>query len=172
KISVNCSRMQLKNASFLQRYCKIADKYDVPHQYLEIELTENVVFEDVSRLSEIINEIHAAGFGCSMDDFGSGYSSLNLIKDIHVDTLKLDRSFFSGSLSDISRTESVVGSVVTMSKALGMVTVAEGVEDRIHVDMLKRLGCDYIQGYYYAKPMPIKDFETLTFRDESGANAD
>lgn len=163
KISVNCSRIHLKNANFIERYRLIAEKYNIPHQVIEIELTENTVFGDVEFLSKIIDAIHEAGFGCSMDDFGSGYSSLNLIKDIPVDTLKLDKIFFRSGSKDIERTESVVGSIITMSKALNMETVAEGVEEQIQVDMLKRLNCDYLQGYFYAKPMPISQFEKLAY---------
>lgn len=163
KISVNCSRIHLKNANFIERYRLIAGKYNIPHQVIEIELTENTVFGDVEFLSKIIDAIHEAGFGCSMDDFGSGYSSLNLIKDIPVDTLKLDKIFFRSGSKDIERTESVVGSIITMSKALNMETVAEGVEEQIQVDMLKRLNCDYLQGYFYAKPMPISQFEKLAY---------
>lgn len=163
KISVNCSRVHLKNPHFLDYYLEITERYGVPARYLEIELTENVVFEDVSRLSSMINEIHAAGFGCSMDDFGSGYSSLNLIKDIPVDTIKLDKIFFQSTSHDLARMESVIGSILMMSRSLQMKTVAEGVEEREQVDMLSRLGCDYIQGYFFAKPMPIPDFEKLAF---------
>ncbi|MEG2525866.1 MAG: EAL domain-containing protein [Oscillospiraceae bacterium] len=170
KISVNCSRMHLRNADFIDRYSTIANSYNLPHELLEIEITENAVFEDVEYLSKIITKIHDAGFGCSMDDFGSGYSSLNLIKDIPVDTIKLDRFFFSGDPSDLQRTESVVGSVISMSQALGINTVAEGIEDRAQVEMLKRLGCDLIQGFYFAKPMPIPQFEELAFGAASPLN--
>lgn len=172
KISVNCSRMHLKNATFLQQYKQVAQKYALPVNSIEIELTENTVFEDVEYLSKIIRDIHAAGFGCSMDDFGSGYSSLNLIQDIPVDTIKLDKIFFRTSSRDIRRTESVVGSIITMTKALNMETVAEGVEEREQVDMLKRLNCDYIQGYFFAKPMPIDNFEQIAFPDKIQSAAD
>lgn len=163
KISVNCSRVHLKNPKFLDKYCAIAAKYNIPDGLLEIELTENAVFEDVESLTRTIEKIHAAGFGCSMDDFGSGYSSLNLIQDIPVDTLKLDKIFFRNGSKNLQRTESVVGSIISMSKALSMVTVAEGVEERLQVDMLKRLNCDLIQGYYFAKPMPVDKFELLAY---------
>ncbi|MEG2421595.1 MAG: EAL domain-containing protein, partial [Oscillospiraceae bacterium] len=163
RISVNCSRVHLKMPGFLAQYCLIADRYAVPHQLLEIEVTENVVFEDVHYLTQIISGIHAAGFSCSMDDFGSGYSSLNLIQDIPVDVLKLDKIFFRSNAHGLGRTESVVGSIIAMARALSMETVAEGVEERHQVDMLRRLGCDYIQGYYFARPMSIPDFEVLAF---------
>lgn len=163
KVSVNCSRVHLKNPQFLNRYIDICTRCNVPPEHIEIELTENVVFENVSFLSTIIEDIHSAGFGCSMDDFGSGYSSLNLIQDIPVDTLKLDKVFFRNGTKDLNRTESVVGSILAMARSLSMYTVAEGVEERAQVDMLKRLGCDYIQGYYFARPMPIAEFEQLAY---------
>lgn len=167
KISVNCSRVQLNFPDFLKGYRDIAQKYQVPPRYIEIELTESVVMEDVQRLAKVINDIHAIGFGCSMDDFGSGYSSLNLIQSIPVDTLKLDKIFFDDSSHDPKRTESVVGSIVGMAKALSMDTVAEGVEHHDQVEMLRRIGCDYIQGYVFAKPMPIAQFEELLFGVEN-----
>lgn len=162
KVSVNCSRLHLRSMGFLEQYQLLADKYQVPHSLLEIEVTENTVFEDVGHLPEIIGKIRDAGFGCSMDDFGSGFSSLNLLQDIPVDTLKLDKIFFRPD-GDLARSEAVVSSILTMSKALFMETVAEGVEIQVQVEMLKRLGCNYIQGYYYAKPMPITEFEQLAY---------
>lgn len=164
KISVNCSRMHLKNPRFFDRYCAIANKYDIPPKFIEIELTETTVFNNVEQLVHTIEEIQQAGFGCSMDDFGSGYSSLNLIQDIPVDTLKLDKIFFRNGAKDLHRTESILSSIISMAKALSMKTVAEGVEHRPQVDMLRRLNCDYIQGYVFAKPMPIPQFEELLFQ--------
>lgn len=163
KVSVNCSRVQLGKADFLNAYRDLLDRYQVPPELLEIELTESVVMEDVERLTKIIEDIHDIGCGCSMDDFGSGYSSLNLIQSIPVDTLKLDKIFFHGSTKDSSRMKSVVGSIVGMAKALSMATVAEGVEYGEQVTMLQDIGCNYIQGYVFAKPMPISAFEELAF---------
>lgn len=163
KVSINCSRIHLRNEHFIERYCALADKHGVARSVLEIELTENIVFDDVERLSSIITNIRAAGFGCSMDDFGSGYSSLNLIQDIPVDTIKLDRVFFRKGAEGIKQSEPVVKSVIDMSKALKLKTVAEGIEEREQVEMLKRLRCDYIQGYYFARPLPIDQFEKLAF---------
>ena len=147
----------------LDKYYEIFSRYSVPSQYIEIELTENMVYEDTERLSAIIDEIHSMGFGCSMDDFGSGYSSLNLIQDIPVDTLKLDKIFFRNTKNNYGRTKSVVSSIIVMAKSLSMTTVAEGVEEYNQVKMLKEIGCDYIQGYVFAKPMPISNFEELLF---------
>lgn len=163
KVSVNCSRVQLKYADFLDQYVRICESCQVPPKWIEIELTENVVFENVENLKKIIDQIHAVGFGCSMDDFGSGYSSLNMIQDIPVDTIKLDKVFFRNKDKDLSRTKSVVGSFLQMAEQLHMETVAEGVEEKAQVEMLRELGCVYIQGYYFAKPMPIGEFEELLF---------
>lgn len=163
QISVNCSRVHLKDSKFYLPYLRIAEKYKVPPRLLEIEFTESVVMEETDRLIDIINEIHRFGMGCSMDDFGSGYSSLNMIRTIPVDTLKLDKIFFKGDNADLDRVESVIGSIVSMAQALSMHTVAEGIESHTQVELLKRVGCDMVQGYVFAKPMPIPDFEKLAF---------
>lgn len=158
KISVNCSRVHIKDSEFVKTYLRIAAKHQVPPSLLEIELTENLVIEDMEHFKHVVREIHDAGFGCSMDDFGSGYSSLNMIKDLVVDTIKLDKIFFSqmGQIGD--RTEAVVSNIIGMAKALSMETVAEGVEEDAQVVMLRRIGCDIIQGYVFARPMPADEF--------------
>lgn len=166
-ISVNCSRVHLKSSNFLDAYVKIAQEFNIPPKLLEIELTESVVMEDSGRLTKVIDEIHREGFTCSMDDFGSGYSSLNLIQSIAVDTLKLDKIFFRKLDQDPERMRSVVGSIVNMAQALTMVTVAEGVEYPEQVEMLREIGCDYIQGYVFAKPMEVPSFEQLAFGEEN-----
>ncbi|WP_195267709.1 EAL domain-containing protein [Eubacterium sp. 1001713B170207_170306_E7] len=163
KISINCSRMHLKDPHFLKPYIELSEKYSIDRKYLEIELTESIVLENTDQLAQIIETIRSAGFGCSMDDFGSGYSSLNLIRTIPVDTLKLDRIFFYGSAAQSTKSEAVVKNIISMAKALSMEAVAEGIEERAQVEMLKKAGCDYIQGYVFAKPMSIKDFERLLF---------
>lgn len=166
RISVNCSRLHFKDINFLYNYTRIADKYNVDRSLIEIEVTESMVLENSTHLIDIIRNIKSAGFECSMDDFGSGYSSLNLIQSIPVDVLKLDKIFFHGDGVDIYRTEAVVSSIITLAKSLSMETVAEGVEVREHVEMLKRAGCDYIQGYVFAKPMDIASFEALAIENK------
>lgn len=163
KTSVNCSRVHVKSKNFLDAYRTIAERYRIPERLIEIELTESIVMEDSHRLIEVIEDIHEAGFACSIDDFGSGYSSLNMIQSIPADTLKLDKIFFRNRTKDPSRTRSVVQSIVSMAQALSMETVAEGVEYEDQVDMLEEIGCDYVQGYVFARPMPIADFERLAF---------
>lgn len=168
RISVNCSRLHFKDKNFLTEYVRIAEEFQLDKSLIEIEVTESMVLENSVRLISIIRNIKKAGFECSMDDFGSGYSSLNLIQTIPVDVLKLDKIFFHGEGVDLSRTEAVVTNIISMAKALSMETVAEGVEEREQVDMLKRAGCDYIQGYVFAKPMDIPAFESLAADNVKG----
>lgn len=168
RVSVNVSRINLKKENFLDDYQRIALKYAIDPGYIEFEFTESVVMDDFGTLIKVIERIHAMGFTCSMDDFGSGYSSLNVLQAVAVDTLKLDKIFFRGNAEDANRIESVLSSVIDMAKALSMDTVAEGVEEPEQVDMLQRMGCDFIQGYVFARPMPIADFEKLAFAGEGG----
>ncbi len=161
-ISVNLSRAHLPDPDFLKPYQQICERYRVPPQLLEFELTESIMFENFDPLMSVIEKIHEAGFSCSMDDFGSGYSSLNVLKEMPVDAIKLDRDFFVfGSRSDASRGQSVIQSVVELAQKLGIKTVAEGVETIKQVDFLAKIGCDMVQGFVFAKPMGIPDFERL-----------
>ena len=103
-----------------------------------------------------------------MDDFGSGYSSLNVLKDIDIDVLKIDMKFMSDTEIP-GRGENILASVVNMAKVLEMPVIAEGVEKESQVRFLKNIGCEYVQGYYYAKPMPAEEYEKMLFRDEEQA---
>ncbi|MEG0360730.1 MAG: EAL domain-containing protein, partial [Longicatena sp.] len=163
KISINCSRAHLKNRDFVEQYKEIFKKYTIPAKYIEIEMTESIVYENKEELKYIISQFHALGFECSMDDFGSGYSSLNLIQDLPFDTLKIDRIFFT-HMEEVEKTEAIIQSIIMMAKALSMHTVAEGVEELQHVEMLRRIDCELIQGYVFAKPQSIEDFEKLFFK--------
>lgn len=116
-ISVNLSRAHLPDPDFLEPYREICRKYQVPLSLLEFELTESIMFENFEPLVPVIENLHQSGFTCSMDDFGSGYSSLNILKEMPVDAIKLDRDFFlSGSRSDVSRGKSVIESVIELAK--------------------------------------------------------
>lgn len=160
-ISVNLSRIQLKKPGFLKQYQAIQERYSIPPQLLEMELTETIVFENLDYLKQIISEIHQLGFRCSMDDFGSGYSSLNVLKEVPVDTLKLDRVFFDKESSP--RGNMVVESVINLARKLGMTTVSEGIETTPQVKFLRTIDCDIVQGYVFSRPLKIKDFEEMVF---------
>ncbi|MEG2421493.1 MAG: EAL domain-containing protein, partial [Oscillospiraceae bacterium] len=158
----------LNDPDFLDRYKDIFSHYDFPAKLLEIELTESMVFDDVARLSEVIGKVKEIGFTCSLDDFGSGYSSLNLLKDIPVDVLKLDRSFFYSTNEDETQSRHVVGNIVDLAKKLHMRTVSEGIETLEWVDYLRSVKCDMVQGYVFAKPMPVAQFEKLMQKEKNG----
>ncbi|KXU42309.1 MAG: EAL domain-containing protein [Longibaculum muris] len=158
-ISVNLSRNHLQNSDFLKDYKNIQSKYQIPSELIEIELTETVVFENLEILRHIINEIHNCGYKCSMDDFGSGYSSLNVLKEIPVDILKLDKVFFGKENNQ--RANDIVESVIRLAKKLGMETIAEGIETIPQVELLRSMECDMIQGYVFSKPVPVDEFEKI-----------
>ncbi len=158
-ISINFSRLHLQNQSFVNDIINIADSYRVPKKYLEIELTESTIFDNETVLEDVLAKLHNAGFTLSMDDFGTGYSSLGLLKNLAVDVIKFDRTFFSNSRYK-TRAKTVIENVIKMAKELGIHTVAEGVESIEHIEFLREIGCESVQGYYYARPMPAEDFST------------
>lgn len=160
-ISVNMSRAHFVNNDFFKEYIRIKNEYDIPSKYIEIELTETMVFEDPEMFSKIIKKIHQAGFKCSMDDFGSGYSSLNLLKDLELDIVKLDRAFFSSEMMENKKENIIVKSIIDMTQALNMLTVAEGIESKQQMEFLSKTACDYIQGYVISKPVSINEFERM-----------
>ncbi len=159
-ISCNLSRLHLQNPRLTSMLTSIAEKYKVSTQYLEIELTESLMHEDIQKLIETMLSLKKAGFKISIDDFGSGYSSLNMLKDIPADVLKIDKEFLSRSTEN-PKGAIILSSVVTMAKQLNLKTIAEGVEVIEEVTLLKRIGCEMVQGYYYAKPMPSQEFNDL-----------
>ena len=160
-ISVNLSRNHLLDPQFLKKYEAIQKTYGIASHLLEFELTETVVFENLELLKNVIAQIHAAGFQCSMDDFGSGYSSLNVLKEIPVDILKLDGAFFDKEGDP--RGNDVVETAIELARKLGMKTVAEGVETFTQVEFLRKADCDMVQGYVFSKPLSIENFEVLAF---------
>lgn len=157
-VSVNVSRAHFVESNLAEQICQMVDGAGCPRNLLEIELTESAFFDDENAMIDTINKLKAYGFLVSMDDFGSGYSSLNSLKDMPLDILKLDAGFFRGS-EDNPRTEIVVSEAIRLAKSLNMMTVAEGVEEKSTVDFLAKEGCDMIQGYYYSKPMPREEYE-------------
>ena len=157
-ISVNVSRAHFIESDLAEQIRDTVDNEGAPRELIEIELTESAFFDDKKALISIIERLKSYGFIVSMDDFGAGYSSLNSLKDMPLDVLKLDADFFRGE-SEGGRGEKVVSEVIRLAKVLDMHTVAEGVEDKDQVDFLAKLDCDMIQGYYYAKPMPGADYE-------------
>ena len=157
-ISVNVSRAHFTRENLAEHICGIIDKYQVPHHVIELELTESAFFDDKEVLLNTVKQLREFGFVVSMDDFGAGYSSLNSLKELHIDVLKIDADFFRGADSE-ERGLLIVSEVIDLAKKLDMKIVAEGIENREQVDFLAKQECDLIQGYYFAKPMPINEFE-------------
>lgn len=166
-VSVNMSRAHLSDRDFLKRYEEIRKRYGVPADLLETELTETLVFGNPDVLMQVIDAFHKCGYRCSMDDFGSGYSSLNMLKDIPIDTIKLDQVFFQTNHGNTQRARDIVGGVLSLAKTLGIHSVAEGIEEADEVVFLKEHGCDEIQGYYYSKPLCVEDFEAYICRQNA-----
>lgn len=158
-ISVNVSRAHFAQPDLAEHIRDIVDKYELPRKYIEIELTESAFFDDKNALLTTVRKLQEYGFEVSMDDFGSGYSSLNSLKDLPLNVLKLDAEFFRGDDFD-KRGEIVVSEAISLAKQLDMRIVAEGVEKKDQVDFLASKDCDMIQGFYFAKPMPADEYET------------
>lgn len=157
-ISVNVSRAHFTREDLAEHISAIVDKYNVPHQYIELELTESAFFDDKYVLIDTVNQLRHNGFIVSMDDFGAGYSSLNSLKELTIDVLKIDADFFRG-IDSVDKGMLIVSEVINLAKKLNMKIVAEGIERKEQVDFLTAQDCDLIQGYYFAKPMSIEEFE-------------
>ena len=159
-VSVNVSRLQFYDPDFVKRYVEIRDKYHIPPQLLEIEFTESIVFDNTGFLLAIVKSLKANGFSCSIDDFGKGYSSPSLLKELPVDVLKIDSYFFLES-NDHSRDLDLVRSIIELVHKFNIRTVAEGIEVPEQVEYLKKFECDYVQGYVFYRPMPQAKYEAL-----------
>ncbi len=165
-LSVNFSRNHLLTTEFVSRLLKRCEAQNVSPKYFGIEITESSMLHNVKDLIEIMHELQGNGFKVLMDDFGSGYSSLGLLKNTSMDVLKLDRSFFFKA-ENRERSMAVVSSVIQLAKGLKIQTTAEGLENLEDIISLKEMGCDIIQGYYYAKPMSQSAFKKFYDSDAS-----
>ncbi len=164
-ISVNVSRVDIYNSRLAESIVQLVDKYQLPHDLLEFEITESAYAFNPMILIKLVSDLHENGFTILMDDFGNGYSSLSILKDIEVDILKLDMLFLSNS-KDTGRGENILASVIRMAKWLKIPVIVEGVETASQVNFLKSVGCDYVQGYYYAKPMSVGEYKKLRMKAE------
>ena len=159
-LSVNVSRLHLHRPDFLPTYVRIKDAHGIPDGLCELELTESIVIENLHGMSDIMEGMRRAGFRCAIDDFGSGQSSLNVLKDLPADVLKLDRDFLlEGSMPGTE--ETVARAVITMAKELRMETVMEGVETPKQLAFLRTTECDMVQGFVFSRPVPPEEFYRL-----------
>ena len=155
-ISCNMSRYDVYKENYIDKIEKIREKYNVPVKYIHIEITESSAIGGMELVSNVLDRLHKCGYIVEMDDFGSGYSSLNVLKDLEVDMIKLDMRFLSGKIG--GRGGTIISSIVRMTKWLNTPVIAEGVETLEQADYMKSIGCSYVQGYLYSKPVNEDEF--------------
>ncbi len=163
-ISINLSRVHLQDKRLCEHILSIVTTYQVEHKYIEIELTENVLMEDIVSIIEVMKQLRNAGFTISIDDFGSEYSSLRLVSQLPVDVLKIDKAFVDHCF-DNEKGKNIIKKIIELADVISLKTVAEGVETKQQAQLLKDMGCDIAQGYYYSKPLIEKDFIALLKRN-------
>ena len=168
-ISSNFSRNDIFQPNYVEKLEEIRKKYEVPAKYLRVEITESTVVGGIKQVNKIIEQLHECGYLVEMDDFGSGYSSLNVLKDISFDIIKLDMMFLREE-TESNRGGIIVSAVMRMAKWLGMPVIAEGVETVKQADFLRSIGCESIQGYLYSKPLPEDQYEEKLRNSTVGEN--
>ena len=156
-ISVNISREYIRSFDVVGFLLGLVKKYDIPIKLLELEITETT---DAQGVSDIVEKMKSAGFTMLMDDFGSGYSSLNMLKTTQFDVLKIDREFLSRFMES-GRGRKIISHTISMSQDIGLDIIAEGVETREQAQFLHECGCDAAQGFYYSRPISQEEFDKL-----------
>ncbi|HID1146807.1 TPA: bifunctional diguanylate cyclase/phosphodiesterase [Clostridioides difficile] len=159
-VSVNLSRVELYQPDIVKFINKTIKMYNLSSDFIEIEITETVSINELNILKNVLNELRTYGFSISMDDFGTGYSSISCLRDMPIDILKLDKSFLGGIEHD-ERSRNIAKSIVSLAKSLDLVVIIEGVESKEQAELMKQFGCDLVQGFYFARPMPAKNFLDL-----------
>lgn len=161
-LAVNISRYHIKNNELVDVLDRLIKKYRIPSSMLVLEITETLFLDRMDEAYEILLKLQDKGFHLEVDDFGSGYSSLNMLRNIPVDTIKIDREFLDKKLST-DKGKIVISHTIAMAKDLKLGVIAEGVETKEHVKFLQESNCDIAQGFYFARPMPLEDFNKLSF---------
>ena len=165
-ISLNVSRAHTKNLDFIKKVLNLVDIYNIPVNTIEFELTESIFSTDLNYLNDFIQKIRKNGFKVSIDDFGSAYSSLNLLKEIEVDIIKLDKAFLSNveDFKNSYKDKVIIESIIKMAKELNLKVVCEGIETEEQKELLKNMGCEVGQGYIFSKPISIYEFEEKFYK--------
>ena len=166
-VSVNVSRLHLTDTVFMDYLAQTIHEAGIPKEQLELEITETIGDEQISNMAELLKH---QGYKLLMDDFGSGYSSLNILLETPFDVIKLDKKFMENMMVS-EKGRLILEYVVAMADKLGLELLAEGVETEEQVELLRKIGCDNVQGYYYAKPMPVEDFFELLQKDRQSINS-
>lgn len=160
-ISVNLSRKHMEQPQLVRHLTEIVDSYGVERSMIEFELTETATYDNQSYMISVIEDLKNKGFRISMDDFGTGYSSFGLLKEMPLDTLKVDKSFVDllATEEESRKIRIIIRHIISMAKELGVSCVAEGAEEQNQILALQELGCEIVQGYYYSRPIPVEEFE-------------
>ncbi|MDK2966546.1 GGDEF domain-containing phosphodiesterase [Lacrimispora sp.] len=166
-ISVNMSRMDIYAIDVVEKFRQLVSRYDIDPKYLEIEITESAYAEDYDLIRKVVEDLRRAGFPVFMDDFGSGYSSLNMLKDVNVDVIKIDTKFLDMNENSKGRGMGILETIVRMARVMQLKVIAEGVEEKEQVDFLINIGCIYGQGFYYHEPLPVEVMEKLLEEDNN-----
>ena len=157
---MNISQKDIYYIDVYKTFTALVEKYGIePHQ-LNIEISESGFMSDFELSKKLFESLQNFGFKVEIDDFGSGYSSLNMLKDIHADVLKIGRSFLNES-DNSERSNTILCTIINMAKDLGMDVLAVGVESEEQMNLLKTLGCESFQGFYFSKPVPVESFERI-----------
>ncbi len=159
--SVNLSRITLTHPDFLCSVNEIVERYYIPHHYIEFEITESIFTENYAQMISVLNELKNMDFKINMDDFGTGYSSLTLLRELPIDVIKLDQDFLARSAAKDKNAAAILKSIINMAHALDIHVVSEGIETPEQLEMLKSINCEIGQGFLFAKPMPIADYNKL-----------
>lgn len=159
-ISVNVSRADIYNADLAETLIKLVRRYDLSPERLHLEITESAYTEDPKQIIDVVEKLRELGFIIEMDDFGSGYSSLNMLGQMPIDILKLDMKFIRSETAKLAN-QGILRFIMSLARWMHLRVVAEGVETKEQLERLKEIGCDYVQGYYFARPMPWREFEEL-----------
>lgn len=159
-VSVNVSRADIYNADITDILTGIIQKYNLPPSRLHLEITESAYTENPKQIIDTVAHLRELGFIIEMDDFGTGYSSLNMLNEMPIDLLKLDIKFIQNETAK-SDSKGILQFIINLARWMNLGVVAEGVETRAQLDFLSENGCDYVQGYYFSKPLPKNEFEIL-----------
>lgn len=169
-VSVNLSRRRMENKHLKEQILATVDFYEIPHNLIEFELTETAAYSDRDSMLQLLADLRELGFSISMDDFGTGYSSLSLLKDMPMDTLKVDKCFVDSILTSDEKSKECIllKEIIWLSKMMGFCCIAEGAEKKEQVEFLRKAGCDVIQGFYYSKPIPMEDYARMLQAEKQG----
>ena len=159
-LSINVSAVQLSNDKFISEIEKIAKEFEIEKGVLTFEITESYVIDNIEEAAKTLNKLKELGFKISLDDFGTGYATLTHLKSLPIDVLKIDMTFIKSILTD-KKSEIIVKHIIDMAHKMDLKTICEGVETEGQYLKLKELGADIIQGFYFAKPIPKKEFEEI-----------